>query len=170
MHNAGPNGGAKIQVYPDAYLAAAVDGEAPRVLQTHPTESAQEAGVVGVEAIRYKGAFPVSRLDANVSSSADVSTTLYAMSAFKAGDMAASARPAAAFTLVVRNAGAVPRNVSLLMTMPFMHEVDQMRRGTPLQQQQQQPAAASQDAAACCSSCSAVAACASWASVPGVLR
>ena len=38
IHNAAPQGAAKIQSYPDAYFAASIDGET-RVLQTHPHAS-----------------------------------------------------------------------------------------------------------------------------------
>ena len=129
IHNAGPSGAAKIQVYEDAHFAVSVDGVAT-VLQTHPRASAAAANVSGVDAIEYAGAYPVSRLSASVAD--DLTTELYAWSAFAPGDMPRSARPAVAFTLAAKNHGGAAKNVSMMFNLPFLLEADQLRKGAPL--------------------------------------
>ena len=118
-------------------------------------------------ALRYSGTFPVSRLevvdgpDAAQGPTA-VDATLVAFSAFKAHDRAASARPAAAFALRVKNSAAAAAEVGFSFNMPFMIERDQLRAGTPLPLTEQPAAAAATSAEACAAQCNRAAACRSW--------
>eukprot|EP00937_MAST-01D_sp_MAST-1D-sp2_P006421 g6421.t1 len=170
IHNAGPSGAAKIQQYPDAHFAAAVDGEA-RVLQTHPQLANSDAAgtgsavaSAGVAALRYRGTHPVSRLDVLDDSFAPgAALTLFGFSAFKVSDRNASARPAAAFTLAVSNARAQAANATFMMQLPHAVEVDQARRGSAISAHPT-PAGlrGSAAAASCLQACAAQPACASW--------
>lgn len=151
IHNAGPGGAAKIQTYPDAFFAMAVDGES-RVLRTHPP-----AGMKGVERMRYSGTHPISRLQV-LDDVGGVEATLYGFSAFKVADMPASGRPAAAFSLAVTNGGNTARNVSFMLQLPLQTEEDQARPGTPLPGVT--PEAASP--ADCLAACAKTGQCLSW--------
>lgn len=152
IHNAGPGGAAKIQTYPDAFFAMAVDGES-RVLRTHPP-----AGMNGVDGIRYSGSHPISRLQILDDSVSEMEVALYGFSAFKVGDMRASGRPAAAFALSVSNRQRTPRNVSFMLQLPLQVEEDQARPGTPL------PGSpiTLKSASACLSECDRTRQCLSW--------
>ena len=86
-----------------------------------------------------------------------VNATLFAYSALAAGDMAASARPAIAFTLSLSNAAKHPANATLLLNMPLQVETDQVRPGAPLV-----PATKAADGAACAELCQQHGACRSW--------
>ncbi len=152
IHNAGPGGAAKIQTYPDAFFAIAVDGES-RVLRTHPP-----AGMRGVDSIRYSGTHPISRLQILDDIAPEMDIALYGFSAFKVGDMPASGRPAAAFALSVSNSQHTARNVSFMVQLPLQTEEDQARPGTPL------PGSplTLQSASACLSACDRTELCLSW--------
>eukprot|EP01051_Picozoa_sp_SAG22_P006579 SAG22_NODE_435_length_10524_cov_8.503789_7_plen_741_part_00 len=152
IHNAGPGGAAKIQTYPDAFFAMAVDGQS-RVLRTHPP-----AGMKGVGSMRYSGTHPISRLQVLDSIVDGVDATLFGYSAFKVGDMPASGRPAAAFTLAVANTGSAARNVSFMLQLPLQTEENQARPGTPLQGATPEVSSA----ADCLAACAATEKCLSW--------
>lgn len=151
IHNAGPGGAAKIQTYPAAFFGMEVDGES-RVLRTHPP-----AGMQGVDGIRYSGTHPISRLQI-LNAAPEMEVALYGYSAFKVGDMPASGRPAAAFTLSVANSKSTARNVSFMMQLPLQSEEDQARPGTPLPGSPLTLATAS----ACLSACERTQKCLSW--------
>ena len=128
IHNAGPSGAAKIQVYEDAFFAVSVDDHTA-VLQTHPRASSLAKGVEGVDAIEYSGAYPVSRLSANIST--HMTTDLYGWSTFIPGNMKKTARPAVSFTLAVKNKQHLySSKASLLFNLPIQLERDQLRSGT----------------------------------------
>jgi non-lysosomal glucosylceramidase len=122
IHNANPAGAAKVQEYPFAHFGLAVNGAA-RVLQTDPSQASlgnAVLGAAGVKALRYGGAHPVSRLDVlDDLGGSKVNASLFAYSVFKHNDMDATARPAAAFTLSVKNDGAEAANVSFLFQVRF---------------------------------------------------
>jgi non-lysosomal glucosylceramidase len=126
IHNAGPNGAAKIQQYPFAYLAMSIDGEA-RAIRTHP-----ETGIRGVDGLRYGGTYPVSKLEVVDTQFTSLSANVYAFSAVHVGDMRASSRPGVAFALALENRGVKAVNVSFMVNLPLAVEVDQARRGTAI--------------------------------------
>ena len=101
--NQSPAGAAKIAEYPEAVLAVRLCGDvcSTKVLQTHPRGA--DGAVPGVDALKYSGAHPVSRLeplDAGLAAAASgLKAELFAFSAMAPGDMEASARPAIAFSL-----------------------------------------------------------------------
>lgn len=79
------------------------------MLQTHPHGAVSTSGVSAIDALRYSGSHPVSRLvplDRTLESAAPgLNATLFAFSALAPGDMEASARPGIAFVLSVANRG-----------------------------------------------------------------
>ena len=157
IHNAGPNGAAKIQSYPAAAFGLAVNGGAPRLLQTHPHLSSP----AGVAALRYSGAHPVSRLEVlDQSATGTLSASLLAFSTLRMADLRASARPAAAFVLdaTQRAGGNAPANASFSLLLPLLVEEDQDRSGgTPFGA----PLPAT-TAAACRRRCASATGCSSW--------
>jgi non-lysosomal glucosylceramidase len=172
IQNQSPAGAAKISVAPDALLALRLCGAgtgaepaacAARLLQTQPRGVAANVAMLpAVAAINYSGTFPVSRLvpvDSALSSAtgSGLSTALFAYSSLAAGDMEASARPAIAFTLTVRNAGPRMANASLLLNMPLQVETDQARTGIALGSATQ-----ATDSQACAAACQEEEACMSW--------
>ena len=172
IQNANPMAAAKVQQYPFAHFALAVGGVGgvggeKRLLQTNPAlanEGDAALGGAGVRALRYAGAHPVSRLDVlddGLLGGGGVNASLFAYSVFKHNDPEASARPAAAFTLALRNGGAAPAEVRFMLQLPHRVEHDQTRIGSPLPAAAQ-PSGAVADGAACAQACTATAACRSW--------
>ncbi len=172
IQNQSPAGAAKIPVVPDALLALRLCGAGAgaepatctaRLLQTQPRGGAANVATLpAVAAINYSGTFPVSRLvpvDTALSNATGpgVSTALFAYSSLVAGDMEASARPAIAFTLTVRNSGPRMANASLLLNMPLQVETDQARPGIALGSATQ-----AVDSQACAAACQEEEACMSW--------
>eukprot|EP00658_Telonema_sp_P-2_P032435 TRINITY_DN24020_c0_g1_i2.p1 TRINITY_DN24020_c0_g1~~TRINITY_DN24020_c0_g1_i2.p1 ORF type:complete len:511 (+),score=72.21 TRINITY_DN24020_c0_g1_i2:194-1726(+) len=137
--NQSPAGAAKIAEHPDALFAlrvCGVGGCSTKILQTHPHGAAAEGTVEPVDALAYSGSYPVSRLeplDAGFELAAPgLTTALFGYSSIAAGNMTASARPAAAFTLTASNQAATASNVTLVLNMPLQIESDQERIGTAL--------------------------------------
>lgn len=169
IQNQSPAGAAKISIYPDALLALRLCGAGTgkctaRLLQTHPKGVAADTAITAlppIDAIGYSGTNPVSRLqptDAALETAAPgLNTTLFAFSALAVGDMQASARPAIAFTLTLRNDGQQPANASLLLNIPLQIETDQARPGATLV-----PAMHTRDAGSCAEQCHKNGACNSW--------
>lgn len=92
-----------------------------------------------------------------------MSTTLYAYSTLKPGDMNASGVPAVAFTAMFTNNGASSADVSLLLTMPLASVNDCARPALDNQTVDKLYAAT---AAACLSACGSNPSCASWTLSP----
>ncbi|CAH1781975.1 unnamed protein product [Owenia fusiformis] len=84
--------------------AADVDTDNIKIfaLRTNPPNDPDAPGVEGVSALRYQGAYPVSKLEV-IDDSIPVDITTYAYSSYKVGDMNASALPSIAFTMVFTN-------------------------------------------------------------------
>jgi uncharacterized protein (DUF608 family) len=96
-------------------------GNVSRSLQPFPP--VQPNGIARVAALRYSGAFPVSRLDILdkpllAASGGELSASLYAFSRFKMHDADATAAPAITFATVLRNPTSQPVRASVLFTMP----------------------------------------------------
>ena len=179
--NQSPGGSAKIQTFADAYFAVKAGADAtPVALQTHPLTP----GLKGVQSLTYRGSYPVTKLTPSPVA-VGVHVDLFAYSTYSVGDMEASARPMAAFTLAVstdaewatataeeeetagdeetgrRGDGATGRRgdgvVSFMMNLPTAIESDMLRTGTPLG-----AAAAASSSAACLKRCNTNPACLSW--------
>jgi non-lysosomal glucosylceramidase len=95
IFNNSPAGGRRVQL-DDALLGIRAGGRA-WTLRTHPPR-----GLPGVAALRYAGAFPVSRLTLE-DPEVPVGVELYAYSEFHVRDPDGSATPAAIFTFRFRN-------------------------------------------------------------------
>ena len=149
--NQTPGGSAKIQQYPEAFLAARVGEGSARVLQTSPLVNAP-----GVSQIRYSGTYPVSRLQFDDDQLQD--TSLFAFSAYRVGDQPASSRPGVAFTL------SIPEGTSadFMFQLPINLETDQIRAGTPLPSSLQPGADAASTSIDCLEACQNNDKCASW--------
>eukprot|EP01065_Artemidia_motanka_P038717 TRINITY_DN47565_c0_g1_i1.p1 TRINITY_DN47565_c0_g1~~TRINITY_DN47565_c0_g1_i1.p1 ORF type:complete len:985 (+),score=290.16 TRINITY_DN47565_c0_g1_i1:57-3011(+) len=171
IHNAGPQGAAKIQQYLDGFFAMSVNGES-RVLLTHPAQATTGSVLAaeGVGAMQYRGSYPFSRLDvvadtpaaANRRSmlragGAAVSASLFGFSPQVVGDLAKSSRPAVAFSLAVNNTGAAAASVGLMFNLPLLVEADQARPGTAIGKANQ-----TADAPACAAQCGRTSGCRSW--------
>jgi non-lysosomal glucosylceramidase len=186
IQNQSPAGAAKISAMPDALLAlrlcggsgraagagAGVSGTptacSARLLQTHPRgPAANVSALPPINGLNYSGTYPVSRfvpVDAMMSNATGpgLDVALFAYSSLAAGDMEASARPAIAFTLAVRNTGPHEANASLLLNMPLQVETDQARTGAALG-----AAFNTTGSQACAEACQANAACMSWTHTRG---
>ena len=112
---------------PCCYLKSSVAKTAPKALVTAFGSISRAADVPTllprVDGFRYRGAFPVSRLDvldAQLLSSGgpELSASLYGFSRLALHDPNATATPAITFATVLRNPGDTPVRVSLLFTMP----------------------------------------------------
>ena len=163
--NQSPAGAAKIAEYEDAFTAVRLCGSggcAARILQTHPHGSAATSGVAGVESLTYSGTHPVARLqptdDGLAAAAPGLNVTLFAFASLVAGNMSASARPAAAFSLTLDNqGGSSTANASFLLNMPLQVENDQSRPGKALG-----AATAAANSSVCASQCEGGAGCLSW--------
>lgn len=127
-------------------------------LQTHPVT----AGIRGLSELTYSGSYPVARLTPSPADVGGLAVDLYGYSTYKVNDLAASARPMAAFTLAVRAPSSWPASgsaskISFMMNLPTAIEPDMIRRGTALGQ----PGPAN-SSAACLAACNANPACLSW--------
>ncbi len=154
--NQSPGGAAKIQNFPDAFFAVRV-GTTARVIQTQP----MVAGLPGVEALRYSGSYPVSRLSVMDSAFAPLANSLdlFGFSAYKANDMDASARPAIAFSLAVGSVAKNSDSADFMFQLPLNIEPDQHRPGTPISDH---TVFNTPTSAECRSACNANPACLSW--------
>lgn len=163
IHNAGPQGAAKIGQYENCGFAATVNG-VTRLLQTHPQRASPGIKSAGVAAMRYRGSFPVSRLDIlepALSNAGTLRLDLFGYSHLAAHDMSASSRPAVAFTLSIANSGPTAANVSFAMLLPLLVETDQCRHGEALPRAAQ-PYGLVGTAVACAQACATHEACRSW--------
>jgi non-lysosomal glucosylceramidase len=157
IQNAHPASSAKYGVLTDALLAlyvqsAEVPDGAARALRTHAP-----AFAVGVDQIAYSGSYPLSRLRV-IDDSLALEPTLYAYSRLIPSDEAASAVPAVAFTLTVRNPSAQPARAALFFNLPF-GAINDCARVTPGSQR----GAAAGSAVECMHMCADPArACAAW--------
>eukprot|EP01050_Picozoa_sp_SAG11_P038297 SAG11_NODE_15558_length_574_cov_0.650526_1_plen_130_part_10 len=129
--NQSPAGAAKIAGYDDAFFAlrlCGTDGCTSRVLQTHP-QGAAAAEMEPIDAMTYSGSHPISRLQLSDGSfervAPNLNATLFSFSSLVAANMSASARPAAAFSLVLSNRGSASANASFMLNMPLQIENDQ---------------------------------------------
>ena len=168
--NQSPAGAAKVAAYPDALFALRLCGSggcAARLLQTHPIGDAAACAAAGdcplaIDALTYSGSHPVSRLqpvDAGLRAAApQINATLFAYSSLVAANMTASARPAAAFTLLLRNTGETAGNATFMLNMPLQIETDQIRPGgTPIGN-----ASNTANSSVCAAACHSTPACVSW--------
>eukprot|EP00048_Salpingoeca_helianthica_P016203 m.230998 g.230998 ORF g.230998 m.230998 type:complete len:1044 (-) comp18208_c0_seq1:66-3197(-) len=118
IHNAQPASSGKYGVLADAMLglyvrSAEVPDGTTRALRTHAPPFA-----TGVDQLAYSGSYPLARLRV-IDDSVSLEPTLYAYSRLIPSDEVASAVPAVAFTLTVRNAGAAPARAALFFNLPF---------------------------------------------------
>jgi non-lysosomal glucosylceramidase len=128
-----------------------------RALQTAPPSYASG---LGVDALSYGGAYPLSRWhvqDAALAQ-AQVGLSLFAYTPLRPGNITASEMPAAAFTLVANNTGSQSSTVSFFVSQPFAAVNDCSRVSSNVISVV--PGTAS--AAACLQACAATAMCASW--------
>jgi hypothetical protein len=92
-----PAGAPKFWAFPNALFGLKLGSQPAVALQTTPP-----AGIPGVEALNYSGAYPVSRLVVEEPKLLPpaVKVTLFAYSKYEVNDMNASSWPAVAFSLV----------------------------------------------------------------------
>jgi hypothetical protein len=111
-----------------------------------------------VQALTYQGSYPVAKLTPSTLAEG-VHADLFAFSTYSIGDMEASARPMAAFTLAVSTGAtwAAGDVFSFMMNLPTAIEPDMIRNGTALG-----PATPMSSSTACLRSCNTNPACSSW--------
>ena len=120
-------------------------------LRTHPPP-----GLPAAEALSYSGAYPFARLGLNDTRlPSGLSAEVFAYSAVKLHDENASALPAAAFTLVLSNAGSEEVKASLLLALPLASTENTSRR-TPSVDPSILKTIAGSSPAACLAACAAV--------------
>ena len=93
---------------------------------TPSMSSSKQERLAGVEAMRYAGAFPVSKLDLE-DSSFPIQASLFAYSSFEAWNAEASAVPSISLTLLLENTSNKRVTASFAMLLPLMQEKDQSR-------------------------------------------
>lgn len=152
-----PGGAAKLDIgaLDDAILAVRLDrggGATPTVaaLRTTPPD-----GIDGVEAMRYEGAVPLSKLTPLDPGLAGIA--LYAHGEMAPWDTNGSMTPAVAFTLTVSNPDATPLTASLLLSLPLATQPETGRAGQP---DRMVPTATT--VSACKAVCDADAVCRGW--------
>lgn len=152
--NQSPGGSGKIQVFPDAYLAARVNGGPAVALQTHPLTP----GVRGVSTLTYSGSYPVAKLTVSPTDLPGIaSAAVYGFSTYKVNDMEASARPMAAFTFAVASPPTAGSNVSFMFNLPSAIEPDMVRAGKIIGNPTPAPSSTE-----CLAACNADPQCLSW--------
>ena len=125
--NQSPAGAAKFGVVDQSLMAIRsepVDGSADATtatLRTHPP-----AGLPGVSAMRYQGAYPASRLDV-IEPSLAVDATVYAYFALKPTDLNRSATPSFTLSANVHNPSDKDQKVSFMWTLPIAFDSDTSR-------------------------------------------
>ena len=161
--NQGPAGSGKFGIVDDVWMAARV-GKSAKVLRTHPPGYASGHGV---SALTFSGSYPLTRLlveDEALTTAAPeadaggIETTVFGYSTLKPTDMKASAFPALALTLVVKNSGSEATTADFMYTLPFGGWTDCSRKsanGTVVE-----PKSAVDSYAKCMHACAE--GCASW--------
>ena len=125
--NQSPGGAPKFGVVDESVMAIRsepVDGSAVAttlLLRTHPP-----AGLPGVSAMRYQGAYPASRIDI-LEPSLAVNATVYAYFTLKPTDLNRSATPSFTLSANVHNPTDTAQQVSFMWTLPFAVEQDYSR-------------------------------------------
>eukprot|EP00045_Choanoeca_perplexa_P015074 m.182287 g.182287 ORF g.182287 m.182287 type:complete len:987 (+) comp16883_c0_seq1:64-3024(+) len=151
--NQSPAGAAKFFTFDNAFFGAqlTVDGRgASAALRTNPP-----AGVPGVNALKYAGAYPVGRLSV-ADDTFPGRVDLYAYSSYHINDLNRSLKPAAHYTLLASNPGASPMKARFMFNLPLRVEENTAR---PAKNSVTIPAA---DAVACLHACDGSPTCQSW--------
>jgi len=123
VHEASPAGNAKLGTVADFMLGVRAGGVA-RALRTSYLGSAAGAAQ-GVDAMTYRGSYPLSRLEVEDAALADATggdaqLALSAYSRFAPADLNGSAAPAVSFTLTATNpSSAASLEVSLFLSLPL---------------------------------------------------
>ena len=160
IENASPAGSTKLDQLDDATFGVLAGGAA-KLLRTHPPAGLEGQGV---RSIQFSGSQPFTRLvPADAALPAPMQLKLFGRSRWRVGDMAASATPAAAFTLTATNPSASEHlNVSLFFALPFSLQHGILRDGNS-----GAVANASAGAAESCrAACAANVSCAAWSVGP----
>ena len=126
IENQSPATGTKYGVVGDALLAfrtknLRTNESDARLIRTHPNHLLK-----GLSAIRYHGAYPVSKLellDASLMAHID----LYAYSILRVADLNRSTTPAVIFSLNVENTNSDPITVDFMFNAPLSAQTDQTR-------------------------------------------
>ena len=126
IENSSPAGSTKLDTLPDAAfgvrLADGGKGQA-KLLRTHPP-----SGLPGVQSMEFSGAQPFTRLvPSDPMLPKGLQLKLFGRSRWRVGDMAASAVPAAAFTLTASNPTTKPLRLSFFFSLPFLIQLGVLR-------------------------------------------
>ncbi|KAL1521790.1 hypothetical protein AB1Y20_021443 [Prymnesium parvum] len=161
IENSSPAGATKLARLDDAVLGVRAGG-ASRLLRTHPPH-----GLAGVDRLHFSGAMPFTRLmPQDAAFAAPLRLALFGRSKWKVGDMAASASPALAFTLVATNPSATESlELGLFFSLPLQLQRGVSRApGTAEDGGHRHPTAT--EALPCFDACAANASCAAWHFAP----
>lgn len=130
IFNQGPAGSGKFGVCDDAMIAARVNGVS-KPLRTHPPQSLPN--VAGVDALRFSGSYPVTRLhieDSTLLSSQHGSLSVYGYSILRPSAPPETwAHPALTLSMHVKNLGAQSMDVDLMLAVPMGGWTDCSREG-----------------------------------------
>ena len=175
--NQSPGGAAKYGVVDEAVMAVRVapvggggggggEGEqagvVARLIRTQPP-----LGLPGVAGLRYRGSYPVSRLDVEGEGEEGlqgVQVAVFAYYALRPFDLNRSVTPALVLTLTAHNPTAEAREVGFMLSLPWGVESDQTRAG-PSPPLRTLPNVTTP--AACMQLCGGEGQCASWTWVRG---
>ena len=157
--NQSPGGAAKYGVVDDAVMGVRVapagggrgQGGTARLIRTHPPH-----GLPGVAGLRYRGSYPVGRLDVE-DDLGGVELAVFAYYALRPFDLNRSATPALVLTLTAHNPTSAAQEVGFFVNLPWGVEADQTRAGSAFR-----TVANVTGASACMHLCAEADQCASW--------
>eukprot|EP00927_Polykrikos_kofoidii_P071217 TRINITY_DN67517_c0_g1_i1.p1 TRINITY_DN67517_c0_g1~~TRINITY_DN67517_c0_g1_i1.p1 ORF type:complete len:1064 (+),score=165.60 TRINITY_DN67517_c0_g1_i1:141-3332(+) len=155
--NQSPGGGAKMGMM-DGLLFAVREGSSgvAKLLRTQPPS--EFPATAAAAALRYQGAYPVSRLELLDPTIKQLNATMFALSRYKVDDLARSTTPAVALSLEAKNTGTVSETASFFVTFPLSVEEHYARRGSEAIVSSSSAASAPE----CLGACQGLAACVSW--------
>eukprot|EP01087_Luapelamoeba_hula_P006034 TRINITY_DN16187_c0_g1_i1.p1 TRINITY_DN16187_c0_g1~~TRINITY_DN16187_c0_g1_i1.p1 ORF type:complete len:1054 (-),score=97.01 TRINITY_DN16187_c0_g1_i1:147-3308(-) len=164
--NQSPGGSPKFGVVDDAILAVRTRGHASNSVRAAAVRTRPPRGLPGVASLRYRGSYPVTRLDIGDPQS-PVEMAVFGYSVFKPGDLNRSVTPAIAFTLNAYNPSNEVQDVSLMLSLPFSNEPDTIRAPSPGNKNVLRKVTITGGAAECMHLCRSTKSCASWSLTSG---
>ncbi|CAF2990139.1 unnamed protein product [Rotaria sp. Silwood2] len=134
IENQSPAAAAKFGVVDDALLAIRLKNlqtneNHTRLIRTHPNHNFK-----GIDAIRYYGSYPVSKLEL-IDYKLIANMDLYAYSILKPGDLNRSMTPAIIYSLNIENPNDYPIAIDFMYNVPLSVQIDQTRLSKNIIQQ-----------------------------------
>jgi len=157
--NQSPGGSPKFGVVDDAVMAVRVQGSTGSSSKASLVRTRPQYDLPGVQGLRYRGSFPVTRLDI-LDDTFPVELSVYGFSVFKPGDLNRSVTPAIMFSLNAFNPTEETQLVSFMLSLPFSNEPDTVR--SPINPKNVLKVISVPSPAECLHACDNLQGCASW--------